>query len=202
MTVPPEEALIVFAKNPVPGAVKTRLAATVGNEKALEIYKALVACTQAVTEKLRCDKWIYYSDAIAEDDGWANTAFKAVQSGSDLGERMKNAFADALEQYNKAVIIGTDCPCLESSLIEEAFAKLDEADVVLGPAADGGYYLLGMKALHPALFEGIAWSTATVLSETMRRCQSEGLAVHLLPVLSDIDDEEDWKQFQASGDKL
>jgi rSAM/selenodomain-associated transferase 1 len=183
--------LIIFAKNLEYGKVKTRLAATLGNEKAFNIYKKLLQYTNEVTLSLPCRKMVYYSDYIVQNDLWKGY-LKLLQHGNDLGERMKNAFKEAFANgYNKAVIIGTDCFEITRLIIERAFEKLDETDIVIGPAADGGYYLLGMKKLYPALFENIAWSTGTVFNSSIAVCNSLGLTCSMLEMLHDVDEEKD-----------
>jgi rSAM/selenodomain-associated transferase 1 len=186
------DTLLIFARNPVYGKVKTRLAATVGNDKALQIYQQLVEHTAAVTQNINATRVVYYSDFIADNDAWDNNYSKTVQQGTDLGERMSNAFSDTLELgVKKAVLIGTDCYKLNTEIIANAFTELSNYDIVIGPALDGGYYLLGMNNHHPQLFNDITWSTDTVLMETLTRCADLGLRYFLLPVLSDIDDEKD-----------
>jgi uncharacterized protein len=187
-----ENALLIFTKNLVYGNVKTRLAATIGKDKAFETYKKLLAHTVAVTQSLCCTKFVYYADAVEQNDAWNDTCKKRKQQGNDLGERMMHAFLEVFNQGSStAVIIGTDCPELGETIIQSAFEQLTGNDVVIGPAADGGYYLLGMKSLHPQLFEKIAWSTSAVLETTMNRCRLLRLSYALLPLLHDVDEEED-----------
>ncbi|WP_207431852.1 TIGR04282 family arsenosugar biosynthesis glycosyltransferase [Sabulibacter ruber] len=196
----PSFALIIFVKNLVPGKVKTRLAATVGNDKALEVYKHLLQHTREVCQAIDAHRVVYYSGQVEETDLWDSGFEKARQHGNDLGERMKNAFAQVLAQgYTKAVVIGTDCPGIDAQLLDTAFDALEESDVVIGPAFDGGYYLLGMKAPHSFLFEDIAWSTATVCETTLAKCRQHQLGYHLLPPLHDIDEEKDLVHLQATG---
>ncbi|MEO6850935.1 MAG: TIGR04282 family arsenosugar biosynthesis glycosyltransferase [Mucilaginibacter sp.] len=186
------DTLLIFARNPVYGKVKTRLAATIGNDKALQIYRQLLEHTAAVTQPINADRVVYYSDFIADNDAWDNNYSKAMQRGIDLGERMSNASKDKLETgAKKAIIIGTDCYELDTEIIANAFTQLSNYDIVIGPALDGGYYLLGMNSHYPKLFNDITWSTDTVLKETIARCAELGLRHFLLPVLSDIDDEND-----------
>ena len=186
------KALIIFTKNLIYGKVKTRLAATIGNDKAMHIYKSLVAHTHSVTTPLDCDKIVYYSEFIEPDDIWSSGYIKAQQSGRDLGERMLHAFNEILDRaYSKVLIIGTDCPSLSADIINEAFERLNDHDLVLGPSMDGGYYLLGMKKPCTKLFENIAWSTATVLYHTIAVINDLNLSYHLLPLLNDIDCEAD-----------
>lgn len=187
------QSLLIFAKNPVYGKVKTRLAATIGNDKALFIYLELLKSTIAVTRYLPVNKIVYYSDYIEKNDIWDNAIFtKQVQAGKDLGQRMNNAFVHAFNKGNeKVVIIGTDCPQINSAILMNAFAYLDSYDTVIGPAKDGGYYLLGMKQAHAKLFENILWSTSSVLKQSINACSQSNLSHYLLPELSDVDEEKD-----------
>lgn len=188
-----KEALLIFTKNPVPGKVKTRLAATVGNDVAFSVYQQLVKHTLVITSGLPVDKFVFYSDEVEQEDVWNKKHYlKQLQQGNNLGERMNNAFASTFKKgVNKVVVIGTDCPGLDAGIIMNAFAYLDKYNVVIGPAADGGYYLLGMKQHHPQLFENIAWSTNIVFEETISKCVASHLDYWLLPVLNDIDEEKD-----------
>lgn len=193
-----KQALLIFTKNPEAGKVKTRLAATVGNEAALAIYNQLLQHTVSETENLPVDKFVFYADYILHEDVWINNGYyKEVQYGNDLGERMCSAFDFAFQKgYEQVVIIGTDCPEISSATIINAFASLERNDVVIGPAEDGGYYLLGMKQLHSGLFEQIQWSTPTVLANTISKIKRLHLTHHLLPVMKDIDEEQDLAAFK------
>jgi hypothetical protein len=188
-----KQALIIFAKNNVSGKVKTRLAATIGNNAALTVYKQLVEHTVSITSYLPVDKIVFYSNRLEQEDVWdTNHYYKQLQHGNDLGERMSHAFATSFQKgYDKVVIIGTDCPELNAEIIMNAFAYLNKHDVVIGPAEDGGYYLLGMKQLISELFENIRWSTNAVLDETTKKCADLKLNYYLLPMLKDIDEEKD-----------
>lgn len=187
-----KKLLIIFVKNPILGKVKTRLAATLGHEKALEIYQVLLQRTFNVTITLSVNKAVYYSDYIQEDI-WSPPFYdKYVQSGNGLGDRMHHAFNQGFEGgFEQVCIIGSDCYELTEEIIQQAFEKLDSTDVVIGPAEDGGYYLLGMKALHTSFFQGKNWSTNSVLSDTLNNIKDSGLTVALLPELTDVDDEKD-----------
>jgi len=189
-------ALIIFIKNLELGKVKTRLAKTVGDEKALDIYKALLLHTKDVALQLNADRMLYYSEDIPEkEDMWPEDDFqKYIQYGEILGERMFYAFEDALAVHDKAIIIGSDCASLTPEIVAEAFDALDRFNFVIGPATDGGYYLLGMKKLQIELFQQMPWSSDQVLPETLRRINALGKTVYKLPELSDIDYEEDWKK--------
>lgn len=187
-----QNILIIFAKNLVYGKVKTRLAATIGPATAFEVYKDLVFHTYAMTQNAETDKVVYFSEYIPSNDIWSNDFSKRVQQGVDLGERMKNAFADVFQSgYSKAVIIGTDCPGLDTGIIHDAFQRLDQHEIVIGPAYDGGYYLLGMKMLHGCLFDNIKWSTTIVFEATITKCSRLKLSYSSLQALHDVDEAED-----------
>lgn len=187
-----KEALLIFVKNVQSGQVKTRLAATVGNEKALSVYKQLLSHTVSITQNLPVDKIVFYSDFI-EDDIWENNFYKKqIQEGNTLGMKMENAFKSSFTAgYEKLLIIGTDCPGINESILKNAFTQLNHFDILIGPATDGGYYLLGMKKAHPFLFKNIKWSTDVVLQQTVDLCNRNQLSYFLLPELSDIDEEKD-----------
>ena len=138
---------MVFVRNPQLGTVKTRLAATVGDKVALEIYIELMRHTAEVTHKVSADKKVFYSEKIEQYDVWTEMNFsKALQTKGNLGQRMENAFRTAFEKgYKKVLIVGSDLYSLKTSHIEKALHQLDKKEVVIGPAQDGGYYLLGLK---------------------------------------------------------
>lgn len=189
-----KKALIIFIRNPELGKVKTRLAATVGNEKALEIYKELLAHTKVITATVNADKFVFYFNEISEDDSWSAPGFtKKLQPGGDLGDKMKAAFGFLFqEKYNKVVIIGSDCFELTRTIIDNAFAALNKHDVVIGPASDGGYYLLGMRHFFHFVFEQKHWSTEQVFKETMEDLDIHNISYAVLEELTDVDTEEDW----------
>jgi rSAM/selenodomain-associated transferase 1 len=146
--------LLIFTRNPELGKAKTRLAKTLGNETALEIYKFLLERTRDISSKVSADKAVYYSVKIRENDIWDRSMYqKHQQFGEDLGIRMQNAFKNGFDAgYQKVMIIGSDLYDLSSENIEKAFKELDANDVVIGPAEDGGYYLLGMNSLQENVF--------------------------------------------------
>ncbi|HET9487219.1 MAG TPA: TIGR04282 family arsenosugar biosynthesis glycosyltransferase [Chryseosolibacter sp.] len=185
--------LIIFYRNPEIGKVKTRLAATVGDRKALEIFQRLSLHIKTITENLKMDKIVFYSEAIDLMDKWPNATYlKALQQGEDLGERMKNAFEAGFETgYSSICIIGTDCYELTSEVILRAFEALKSSDAVIGPAKDGGYYLLGTNKPQPELFQNKEWSTETVFKETIRDFESLQLTYAQLQTLNDVDTEDD-----------
>lgn len=189
--------LIIFTRNPILGKVKTRLAKTVGDKTALDIYTFLLKKTKEITLDSPCDKVVYYSEKLIKNDIWNCNSFrKEVQFGEDLGAKMKNSFYDAFENnYRKVVLIGSDIYDLESYHINEAFKKLETNDVVMGPALDGGYYLIGLKKMHPKIFDNKRWGSSTVRKDTLKNL--EKVDVHLLPVLNDVDVIEDIEHHPA-----
>lgn len=190
-----ENLVMVFTRNPELGKVKTRLAKTIGDKSALIIYTFLLNHTEKTIRNIDCDKAIYYSSSIEHNDIWDNTIYqKHLQQGNNLGEKIQSAFDEAFfKGYKKAVIIGSDLLDLKPKHIKDVFKKLDNHDVVIGPALDGGYYLLGMKTLNPLIFENKKWGTSTVFRDTMENLQD--VDVHLLEKLNDIDTYEDLKEF-------
>jgi uncharacterized protein len=185
--------LIIFYRNPELGKVKTRLAKTLGDEKALAIYLRLSSHTRAITENLAIDKVIYYSNFVDTEDVWPNTTFqKKLQNGNDLGEKMNNAFVEGFQSgYERVCIIGTDCFELSRDIIKQAFDQLHTNDAVIGPAKDGGYYLLGMKKPIPELFKNKAWSSDTVVTDTIQNFKDLSIIYTQLEVLTDVDEEKD-----------
>lgn len=191
--------LIIFAKQPKLGKVKTRLASTFGDEKTLEIYFELLDVTKNVTSVIDAEKIVYW-DELREDHpkefefGYQNR----IQETGDLGFKMENAFQNEFKLgAKKIVIIGTDCPYLTNDIFEVAYSELDHTDFVLGPALDGGYYLLGMKEFSPFIFHSIPWSTKDVLSLTIESIRKNNKTFTLLKELSDIDDINDFKQWKT-----
>lgn len=190
------KALLTFIKNPEKGKVKTRLAKTLGDDQALRIYLALLEHTRRIALSLDAERYVFYSSFVAEDDDWLARDFRqALQASGDLGQRMIAAFQTAFQEYQKVVIIGSDCASLTSEIVEAAFQRLDDHDFVIGPAIDGGYYLLGMRSFEPTVFQEIEWSTESVFTETVARIKRLNKTYGLLPELSDIDYEEDWVKY-------
>ena len=189
-----KDAVIIFVRNPELGKVKTRLAATVGDEQALDIYCHLLNHTMEQASEVAADKFVYYHQHIKADDIWNGDGFyKKLQVGESLGDKMKAAFDEILKLgYKKVLIIGSDCLQLNSTIINTGFEFLDEHDTVIGPAKDGGYYLLGMKKNYGFLFDNKTWSTEGVFDESIKDMQQHHLSTGLLPLLTDIDTEADW----------
>lgn len=189
--------IIVFTRNPELGKVKTRLAKTVGDKSALEIYKHLLSHTESVLHNIDADKAVYYSVKIRKNDIWDDNIYqKHKQLGKDLGIRMEFAFEQAFKSnYNKVLIVGSDLYDLKESHIKEAFKQLNSNDVVIGPAEDGGYYLLGMKRLYSQVFHNKNWGTETVFKNTV--CNLKNEKIHHLEILNDIDVFDDMKHIEA-----
>ncbi len=189
--------IIVFVRNPELGKVKTRLAKTIGNEAALEVYKKLMHHTESVLRSLASDKVVYYSEVIHESDLWDCCIYiKKLQKGKDLGQRMANAFEESFKSgYKKVIIVGSDLLDLSAEIIQNAFNQLEHNDAVIGPAKDGGYYLLGLKSLHDNIFKDKNWGTENVFTETMK--DFEGKKIEFLKPLNDIDYIEDLKPYKA-----
>jgi len=185
--------LIIFYRNPELGKVKSRLAATVGEERALAIYLLMAAHARKICIPIPVDKTVYYSEFIDLEDNWSNQDFKKrLQHGSDLGEKMKQAFDESFNSgYESVCIIGTDCLELAEDILVNAFQILQHKDAVIGPAVDGGYYLLGMTRYTPLLFNNKGWSTSSVCKDTIEDLRQLQYNYQLLPTLHDVDKESD-----------
>lgn len=198
-----DSLLMIFVKNLIPGMVKTRLAKDIGIDTALDVYQELVHRTHKITKKLDVDKAVYYSEYVEIEDIWDNGDYKLTsQKGFTLGEKMANAFDEAFDSYNKVAIIGSDCYELNSKTIKAAYEMLEDHDLVVGPAKDGGYYLLAMKEYLPQLFEGKEYSTNTVLQELLEEAEELQLSVYKLPVLNDVDTLDDLKETDIDWESL
>ncbi len=189
--MPTQSALLIFIKNPLKGTVKTRLAQSIGDEQALMVYQYLLQHTRNTVNHLSSEyhKLLFYSNFINTHDEWLATDYdKHLQSEGDLGNKMYEAFSVGFAKgYTHLVIIGSDCLALDTTILQEAFTALLQHDFVVGPAKDGGYYLLGMQSLEQSLFKNKQWSSATVLSDTLADIAALGKSYYLLPQLSDID---------------
>jgi rSAM/selenodomain-associated transferase 1 len=192
-----KDLLLIFTRNPELGKCKTRLAASIGDSAALEIYQFLLRHTAKITENLNTAKHVYYSENIWKNDVWDDTNYaKKLQNGADLGIRMANAFLEGFEGgFEKICIVGTDMFDLTQRDIEQAFSAMDKNDFVIGPALDGGYYLLGMKKWEPKVFRNKDWGMATVLEATLNDLKDE--KVHLLEPRNDIDTYDDIKELKV-----
>lgn len=192
-----ENLLLIFTRNPVLGKCKTRLAANIGNQTALDIYKFLIGHTQELTKNVSAHKRVYYSEEIWNNDVWDNAIFdKRLQEGIDLGERMANAFLKGFEDgFKNIIIIGSDLYDLNRSDLDGAFFSLQKNDFILGPAEDGGYYLLGMRNFKKALFQNKDWGKENVFANTMDDLKKD--KIHLLKTKNDIDVYDDIKNVDA-----
>lgn len=184
-------ALIIFTRNPELGKGKRRLAASIGDEATFEIYKFLLDHTRTITSKLPVTKQVWYSEHVHDNDAWDNNIYeKYEQKGEDLGDRMQHAFQIAFQTHSKVIIIGSDMYDLSQVDLQYAFDSLETHDAVLGPAIDGGYYLLGFKNnLVPHVFEDKEWGTETVLAKTLVDLKNISLAT--LEARNDVDYLED-----------
>jgi len=188
--------LIILARNPVQGDVKKRLARDTGSSEALRIYRLLLQHTAQVAEGCGYDYEVFYSSHIPEREPmFAGAKSVLLQKGNDLGERIGHAFETGFSQgYSHIVLIGSDCPDLDATHIKKAFAALEQNDAVLGPAQDGGFYLVGLNNSHPELFRDRTWSHEEVLKETIGRMDSQEIICSLLEPLQDIDTFDDLRQ--------
>ena len=186
-----DNLVIVFAKNIILGKVKTRLAKTVGDNAAFDVYKHLIDITERETLRLKnCDVHVYFSDAVINAK-WLNND-KFVQEGENLGERMKHAFKQSFERgYRHVIGVGSDLPDLTAEIMIEALDKLKTNDTVFGPSEDGGYYIIGMNKLIPQLFENKSWSTDVLLDQTTEELNVLNFSTALLKPLNDVDTLED-----------
>jgi len=192
--------LLIFARNPEPGRVKTRLIPALGIEAATAIYRRMLRDTLASCSQLelqRCELWL---DQVPPESDLAALLQTydmplQVQLGQDLGLRMHNAFVTSLRSADSAVLIGTDCPGYDPVYLEAAFRALTQQDAVIGPAADGGYVLIGLKKTAPSLFRDIPWGTDGVLAATREQLRRLHWNWSELPVRHDVDNPEDLERF-------
>jgi rSAM/selenodomain-associated transferase 1 len=206
---PPGQRLLVFARLPEAGAVKTRLASSIGDERALSVYEAMLS--DLLSNIGRADEETEIEILWAPTPAATGAALRAhfagfpvaMQTGADLGDRMAMAFSERFffHRTRKIVAIGVDDPTLSRELIDHAFALLESCEWVIGPADDGGYYLIGCRAaaFSPKIFTGIEWSTDRVLETTLARIRDSQQTVARLPQRFDIDHEEDLRQLSALG---
>ena len=195
------KAVIVVGKVPRPGEVKSRLARSLGEERAARIYECFLLDTVEALSKLEgTDVVVSLLGGLLPSLRRIGPNVKVVpQRGSTFGGRLRNSVADALGMgYRPVVLVGSDNPSLPPEAVAEAFEALKSCDVVIGPATDGGYYLIGMHRLHDSLFsDEIRWGTERVLGQTLRRCHEEGLSVRLVRPWYDVDTVEDLRFLKA-----
>jgi len=196
----PSQRLIVFAKAPVVGNVKSRIANVVGAETACEIYTTILRKTfSQLRTFLDLEVRITPDALVAQFEEFTNTSWQRKPQGEgSLGERLHRAFIEAFEaDSERVVIIGSDCPDVTATDIKMARQALENCDLVLGPAVDGGYWLIGLRRPCMELFQSIEWSSDKVLRQTLQHAEAANLRVHLLRELSDIDTIEDWNRYIA-----
>jgi rSAM/selenodomain-associated transferase 1 len=193
--------LLIFIKEPVSGQVKTRLAVEIGADAACHVYRRCVERTLERLAVLRDDITLYVepAEATGRIQTWLGSEWPvSPQRGVTLGERMAQAIDRAFKEgMRRVAVIGTDSPWIDHPLIEEAFTAMEQADLVIGPARDGGYYLVGLARPTPGLFQGMPWSTSQVLDQTLGKARALGLSVSLLPEGYDVDrltDLQQWMQ--------
>lgn len=195
--------LIIFAREPLPGRVKSRLAASIGDRAAAELYEAMLRDVLKTCRKLDGIESIVFWDCEEQALPLLTERYccrSHIQAKGDLGQRMQGALAGMFASGSDyCCIIGSDAPDLPLSYLQEAFDLLaaETCDAVFGPASDGGYYLLGLSRLYPQLFTDIAWSTPQVLRQSMAAAESAGIRAALLPEWHDIDTQEDLEKFRA-----
>ena len=191
----PESKVVVFVKAPILGKVKTRLAKSIGDKAALEAYKELTLTVLGRIKKLtKVDLCFTPDDSINEVMPWAQENWTTTPQGpGDLGERMCKVFDNITEP---TLLIGSDCPYMEEEDLIEAGHALEKNDLVLGPAEDGGYWMIGMKTPTPSLFKEINWGSSTVYKSTVSRAEEQGLRIWRGRMLGDIDCADDWIEFK------
>jgi len=199
---PERQRLCIFARVPVRGTVKRRLVPALGEAGALAAHTELLEGTLqrcVHPPAYRSELWLSGDPHHPAVDDWCHRFALEVhtQTGADLGERMRMALEDDLDAPVRAVLIGADCPDIDRDYVTAAFAALAASDVVLGPAADGGYGLIGLKRPLPDLFRDIPWGSATVRAATLERARRTGVTVHCLPEIYDVDRPEDWVRYRA-----
>ncbi len=195
--------LIIFTRYPIPGTTKTRLIPALGAEGAAALQRQLTEHTLEQVSELNANVTVYFSGGTLQQmqDWLGQDLHYQPQTGEGLGDRLIKAIELSREVgYLKTVVIGIDCPEITAAILEEAFSALENHDVVLGEATDGGYYLIGVRELNPELFQNINWGTSTVLAETLAKTRELQLNEKILQPLNDIDYPEDlvvWEKVQA-----
>jgi hypothetical protein len=194
--------LLIFLKAPRAGLVKTRLARDLGADAACQAYRELVETLLGRVGSLREVTLCFTpDDALADIQPWLKPEWRAVPQGEgDLGVRLQAAFQRAFAAgAQRVVVIGSDCPEVTERDVRQVWSALENHDVVVGPALDGGYWLIGLRAAQPQLFAGIEWGSENVLGQTLARVREAGLSVQLLRILTDVDTEKEWRKFVQRG---
>ena len=213
MTLPHDKRrdaiFVLFSKAQRPGEVKTRLAAAVGEESALRLHRAFLLDTIELMHRASAkgvQRAIWFTEGAAPDDeieSHLGGFVRGVQEGEDLGERMRNCLGEVLSAgWKRVVILGVDSPSLPQEHLTQAVTVLRDREVVLGPARDGGYYLVGARTVVPEMFRGITWGGSKVLSDTVDVLKILGMAPVLLPEWYDVDTPEDLDRLQKDIRRL
>ena len=196
----PRRHLLVFARNPIPGRVKTRLIPAMGPASATAVYWRMLDDTLATCGRVHTDRrelWVDQTDPAPALQALARHSDMSlhVQTGDNLGSRMHAALAETLQTGESAILIGSDCPEYDPPYLETAFQALEQCDAVLGPAADGGYVLIGLRRADPGVFHDVPWGTAGVLAATRHRLRQLGWRWRELPIKRDVDEPADLARF-------
>jgi uncharacterized protein len=203
-TLFPDSVLLIFCKAPVAGQVKTRLQPALTATQAATVHRQLTRLTlDRAFQRPLCAVQLYCSPdtnhSFFEQCAKDYPLLLSAQRGADLGERMLNAFSDALSQYRHAILIGCDCPSLTVDDLQQALTALQNGqDAVIAPAEDGGYVLIGLNVPQPALFEDMVWGSEKVMEETRRRAKLASISLHELARQWDVDTAEDWARYLCS----
>lgn len=200
-----DQSILMFVKNPEEGMVKSRLASSIGDTVALDLYRCFVKDMMEMLTGAGYPFIIYFHPPYARNTivQWlGDTHLLLPQTGENLGERMKNAFFEVFSKgYQNAILIGSDSPDLPGTLIEEAFLSLRDNGAVIGPSLDGGYYLIGFRAdtFLPEVFDRMPWSTPEVFTRTVGIFQKEDFLIHILPQWRDVDTFDDLKALYVNN---
>lgn len=194
-----DSRLAIMARKAQSGQGKRRLAATLGDDKTLLIYKELISHTAKAVLGSKLPAVVFFYPEVGDKDIWTEGQFdyELQPHVQDLGERIAFCMKQALDRSNDngAIVMGTDCPYISSDLLQQASKSLETHDAVIGPSTDGGYYLLGLKKFDSSIFKLSAWSTNTVAAETRNKIAALHWSLAELPTLEDIDDEDAWHTF-------
>jgi len=202
-----QRCAVVFLKAPEKGEVKTRLSKIIGNEIALNVYKRFALDLIETLKNIECNITICYHPSHAESCiiRWLGNSYAySAQKGNDIGERMANAFIRSFSKgFHRVILVGADIPDLTAKIIDDAFSSLQKYPAVIGPALDGGYYLLGFNSniFIPDVFEDIPWGTDRVYEQTLTGFEKKRLQVHTLPIWRDIDTYKDLVHFYKINKK-
>ncbi|MFT6389885.1 MAG: rSAM/selenodomain-associated transferase 1 [Cellvibrionaceae bacterium] len=201
MFIFPHYQLVVFTKAPCLGKAKTRMQPQLSMEFSLTLHMQLVDYVLSAWNRAKvCPLQLFLAGELTDFSNalpqWQSLPV-LFQQGFGLGERMQNAASDILNEKEGLLIVGTDCPFIDKDYLSQACDKLSQYDIVIGPASDGGYVLIGFQILHKEVFESIQWGTESVLSETLQRINQLSLSYFLLPELDDIDHPADIKKLDT-----